>query len=127
MEEQMDNTAPEQKKYESLKLYEGTAYKTMLSKKYKQRKAYAPYDPSIIKSFIPGTIRKIYVEEGQKVKKGENLLILEAMKMLNELLSPMDGVVKRLHVKVDDVVANKQVLIELEKAKRAPRKKKEQK
>jgi biotin carboxyl carrier protein len=42
---------------------------------------------------MPGNIWKILVKEGQEVKEGDVLLILEAMKMENEITSPKDGVV----------------------------------
>jgi biotin carboxyl carrier protein len=48
---------------------------------------------------MPGKVVKIKVEEGQKVTKGETLLILEAMKMENEIKSSVDGEVKAIHVK----------------------------
>jgi len=48
---------------------------------------------------IPGLITKVEVEEGARVKKGQGLVILEAMKMENELKSPIDGVVKTIKVK----------------------------
>jgi biotin carboxyl carrier protein len=47
---------------------------------------------------MPGTISKILVKEGQSVKKGEVLAILEAMKMENEIVSPKDGVVSSIDV-----------------------------
>jgi biotin carboxyl carrier protein len=45
----------------------------------------------IIESPMPGNIWKILVKEGQEVKSGDVLLILEAMKMENEILAPRDG------------------------------------
>jgi glutaconyl-CoA/methylmalonyl-CoA decarboxylase subunit gamma len=47
---------------------------------------------------MPGNIWKVVVKEGQAVKEGETLIILEAMKMENEIPSPCDGVVASLHV-----------------------------
>jgi biotin carboxyl carrier protein len=51
-----------------------------------------------IKAPMPGTIMSIKVVEGQKVKKGEVLFILEAMKMENEIKAPRDAVVAKLMV-----------------------------
>jgi biotin carboxyl carrier protein len=51
-----------------------------------------------VKAPMPGTISKILVKEGQSVKKGEVLAILEAMKMENEIVSPKDGVVSSIDV-----------------------------
>lgn len=45
---------------------------------------------------MPGTISKVNVSEGQSVSKGDILLILEAMKMENEILAPSDGTVKEV-------------------------------
>jgi len=48
---------------------------------------------------MPGNIWKILVAEGQEVKEGDNLLILEAMKMENEILAPRDGKVASIVTK----------------------------
>ncbi len=90
-----------------------TEYKTRLSTKFLKRKPYKAPDPKMILSFIPGSIKKIYIKEGDKVKKGDKLLILEAMKMRNEIMALCDGTVKTIHVKIDEIVANKQLLVEL--------------
>ncbi|MDY0235848.1 MAG: acetyl-CoA carboxylase biotin carboxyl carrier protein subunit [Gudongella sp.] len=50
----------------------------------------------IVDSPMPGNIWKILVKEGQQVKENEVLLILEAMKMENEIVSPKDGVVSSI-------------------------------
>ncbi len=91
-----------------------TIYKTRISKKFANRKLYKPADPKIILSFIPGTVLEISVVEGQKVKKGEVLMILDAMKMKNRLKSNMDGKVKSVSVKNGDRVSKGTVLLELE-------------
>ena len=91
-----------------------TEYKTKLSRKYTLRKKYIPPDPKKILSFIPGTINKIYVKEHDKVKAGDKLLILEAMKMKNDIVTFINGKVKKIYIKEGDRVANKQLLIELE-------------
>lgn len=118
MEEIKDTTpAPEAVKYDNLIVSDGTRYKTLLTRKYKERKPYRPADPGIIKSFIPGTIRKINFQEGQIVEKGETILILEAMKMMNNVMAPIDGEIKKLHVSIGQVVANKVVLVELKPVK----------
>ena len=53
----------------------------------------APAGAETIKAPMPGTIMDIKVSGGQPVKKGDVLLILEAMKMENEIMAPRDGVV----------------------------------
>ena len=47
---------------------------------------------------MPGTVLKISVSQGTKVKKGQVLLILEAMKMENEIVSPADGTIASLNI-----------------------------
>ena len=49
---------------------------------------------------MPGTVMKILVEAGQKVKKGEVILIFEAMKMENEVTAPVDGTVSAIVTEV---------------------------
>ncbi len=56
-------------------------------------------DSNVVTAMLPGTIVKILVEVGEEVKVGQTLLILEAMKMENEVVSPKDGVVKEIKVK----------------------------
>lgn len=50
----------------------------------------------VVESPLPGNIWEILVKEGQEVKSGDVLLILEAMKMENEILSPKDGIVRSI-------------------------------
>ncbi|HAH60219.1 MAG: acetyl-CoA carboxylase biotin carboxyl carrier protein subunit [Lentimicrobiaceae bacterium] len=90
-------------------------YKTTLTTKYQQRKVYQPVDLGKIQSFIPGTIRKIFVKEGARVKQGTKLLELEAMKMLNNIIAPHDGVVEKINVKSGDMVSKNIVLLEIKK------------
>jgi len=89
-------------------------YKTTLSKKFLNRKPYVAPNPKEIKSYIPGTIIKLKVKEGAKVKAGETILILEAMKMMNKVLMPFDGKVKRICVTEGEKVPKGQLMIELE-------------
>jgi biotin carboxyl carrier protein len=89
-------------------------YKTKLSTKFLLRKPYKPANPKKIISFIPGTIRKVYIKQGAKVKAGDKLLVLEAMKMKNDIITTINGKVKKILVSENDIVANKQLLIELQ-------------
>ena len=88
-------------------------YKTLLTKKYMARKPYQPVDFNKVYSFIPGTIRKIFVKEGARVKQGTHLLELEAMKMVNNIAAPVDGIITKINVKPGDLVAKSIVLIEM--------------
>jgi len=67
---------------------------------------------SEIKAPMPGLVLKVLVEENAEVKKGDNLLILEAMKMENILKSSTDGVVKKILIKQGDKVEKNQILIQ---------------
>ncbi|MCC9165848.1 biotin/lipoyl-containing protein [Pontibacter harenae] len=64
-----------------------------------------------VKAPMPGLILDIKVKPGQEVKKGDPIMILEAMKMENILKSPGDGVVKEIKVAVKQNVEKNQVLI----------------
>ena len=60
---------------------------------------------------MAGTILRILVKEGQRVKKGENLIVLEAMKMENEIVADEDGVIRSILVKANDSVESDQALL----------------
>ncbi len=64
-----------------------------------------------IKSPMPGLIAAIPVTEGQAVKAGETVIILESMKMQNELKTPRDGVVARVSVQPQQSVEQGKVLV----------------
>ena len=65
----------------------------------------------LLKAPMPGLVVAIPVEDGQEVTKGQVLLILESMKMQNELKSPRDGKVNRVKVKPGESVEQKQTLL----------------
>jgi biotin carboxyl carrier protein len=93
---------------------DSSLYKTNISKKFENRKKYQPLDPKKILSFIPGTVLDIMVEEGQSVEKGDNLMILDAMKMQNQLKSAISGKILKIHASKGDRVSKGTLLIELE-------------
>lgn len=64
----------------------------------------APAGAGAIVSPMPGTILKVNVAAGQAVKKGDVLLIIEAMKMENEIMALEDGTVKAVHVAAGQIV-----------------------
>jgi biotin carboxyl carrier protein len=64
-----------------------------------------------LKSPMPGLIVAIPVQEGDTVTKGQTVIILESMKMQNELKAPRDGTVQRISVQVGQSVEQKKVLI----------------
>jgi len=66
-----------------------------------------------IKAPMPGMVLKVMVESGQKIQKGDAIVVLEAMKMENILKAPSDGVIKKIHILKGDKVEKNQVLINL--------------
>jgi biotin carboxyl carrier protein len=63
---------------------------------------------------MPGLVVQVPVERGQSVAKGDILVVLESMKMQNELRCPRDGVVSRVRIEVGDNVERKQTLVDVE-------------
>ncbi len=93
---------------------QGTTYETTLTKKFLHRKRWTPQDPRIIVCVIPGVILKLHVKPGAHVQRGDPLLVLEAMKMQNDIVAPMDGRVTSVHVTTGQLVTKGQTLLELE-------------
>jgi biotin carboxyl carrier protein len=62
---------------------------------------------------MPGQVRAVNVSEGEKVTKGQTLMILEAMKMEIRIQAPGDGTVKKLFVKQGETVEREQMLVEV--------------
>jgi biotin carboxyl carrier protein len=89
-------------------------YKTRISKKFENRRPYQPANPNIVLSFIPGTVLDILVKVNQRVEKGDELMILDAMKMQNKLRSTVKGKIKKISVNKGDKVSKGTVLLELE-------------
>lgn len=63
---------------------------------------------------MPGVVNKINVSKNQSVSRGDILLILEAMKMENEIVSPVDGVIKDIHISEKSTVNSGELLISIE-------------
>ncbi len=68
----------------------------------------------VLRAPMPGLIVAVPVQEGQEVQVGDTLVILESMKMQNELKSPRAGRVSRLRVQAGETVEPKQILLTLE-------------
>lgn len=66
-----------------------------------------------VKSPMPGTVFKILVKEGDKVKKGDSLLIIESMKMENRVLADRDSTVQKINVSLNDRVESTTILMTL--------------
>lgn len=73
----------------------------------------SPKGTGTVKSPLPGVILNVYVKEGDRVKQGDKLLTLEAMKMENNIDSDKEGVVKSVKVKQGDSVLEGDILIEI--------------
>jgi len=89
-----------------------TVYETRWTRKFAGRKNYAPKDPNRLLAVIPGVIVVISVKAGQRVRRGDPILVLEAMKMKNAITAPHDAVVKAIHVATGQMVAKNQLLVE---------------
>lgn len=73
-----------------------------------------PSNPNQIGATMPGTVLKVVVSKGSPVKRGDHLLITEAMKMETTVQAPKDGVVKEVYISSGDAISTGDLLIELE-------------
>lgn len=89
-------------------------YKTQLTRKFKERKFWVDPSPYEILSYIPGTIISVDAKVGKIVEEGEQLLILEAMKMQNRVDMPFTARIKKINVKAGEKIPKDFVMIELE-------------
>ncbi|MGQ9846122.1 MAG: biotin/lipoyl-containing protein [Bacteroidales bacterium] len=89
-------------------------YKTLFNKKYANRKPWKAQDPSHINAFIPGTVSKVFVAEGDIVTEGDKLIILEAMKMKNIITIPYSGIIKKINVKEGQSIPKGYLIAEIE-------------
>ncbi len=89
-------------------------YLTLTTTKFDRRKKYEKSDPREIISIIPGSVIEIFVSPGQKVKEGEVILTLDAMKMYTKVEMPFDGVIKSINVAKGDKIPKNCVMITIE-------------
>lgn len=83
------------------------------------KKTAAPDEPKgagVIRSPLPGLVLKLLVEQGQSVKKGQNVCVMEAMKMENAIPSTVDGVVEQVCVRQGDSILEGQELVRIRPA-----------
>ncbi|MGC9354872.1 MAG: biotin/lipoyl-containing protein [Mariniphaga sp.] len=106
----------EEKEFKNL-VVQGAVYKTTYTWKFENRVKWETPNPNHIYSFIPGTIIDIFVKPKEKVKEGETLLLLEAMKMQNQVRMPFDGEIVKIHVKKDEVIPKKFLMLEIKPAR----------
>ncbi len=75
-----------------------------------------PKDESHLSASMPGTVVKVVVEKGEKVERGDHLMITEAMKMETTVQAPFSGIVKDIYVSNGDAIQTGDLLLELTKA-----------
>ncbi len=92
----------------------GDIYYTTFTKKFTRHQLWSKPDLREVISHIPGTVREILVKEGDNVNSDQKMLILEAMKMMNTIYSPVSGKIKSIKVKVGDCIPKGTVMIEFE-------------
>ena len=102
-----------QKQFSELALENGV-FETTVTRKFALRKPYERQNPGVVKAVIPGVVAEILAKKGKPVRQGDTMVVLEAMKMLNRIMSPLHGIVKAVHVSAGDKVAKGQVLMEIE-------------
>lgn len=90
----------------------GALYETRLTNKFRNRVNWTRPDVRKVTALIPGTIQRIMVSEGDEISPGTPMLILEAMKMRNEIVSPIHGIIKQIFVKEGDMVPKAELLVE---------------
>ncbi|QTB27885.1 pyruvate carboxylase [Lysinibacillus sphaericus] len=73
-----------------------------------------PSNPNQIGATMPGTVLKVVVSKGSPVKRGDHLLITEAMKMETTVQAPKDGIVKEVYASAGDAISTGDLLIEVE-------------
>ncbi|HEY4784467.1 MAG TPA: acetyl-CoA carboxylase biotin carboxyl carrier protein subunit [Bacteroidales bacterium] len=100
-------------KFQSLEI-NYTNYKTILTSKYENRKPWEKPDEKKFLSVLPGTILKVDIKKGDKIKNGQVVMMFEAMKMINTVKASLSGVVKNVYVKVGDKVPKNFLMFELE-------------
>jgi pyruvate carboxylase subunit B len=72
--------------------------------------------PTSVVSVMPGKVVRILVNEGDEVEAGQGVVVVEAMKMENEVKSGVDGTVKKVNVAAGDSVGTSEVMVEIEPA-----------
>jgi biotin carboxyl carrier protein len=95
------------------------AYLTRLTPKFLNRRRAAVLDQAAVRAAVPGTVVRVLAEPGQSVRRGQGLVVVEAMKMENAILAPRDGTVKAVHAAAGARVAKGALLVELAPAQPA--------
>jgi len=99
--------------YQTLEIGE-TLYKTILTPKFENRIPWVKPDEKKNFSPLPGTIGKIEAKKRDTLGPGENLLVMEAMKMLNSVKSNQNGIIKEVYVNIGDKIPKNCLILEFE-------------
>ena len=98
-------------------IIQGAVYKTTFTRKFEQRVNWEAPNDNMLYSFIPGTIIDIFVKPKQKLKEGDTILLLEAMKMQNQVRMPFDGEIVKINVKKNEIIPNRYLMVEIKPKK----------
>ena len=86
-------------------------YETYSIKSFEKRKKWSQPDDRRITSIIPGTIVEVFINNGDEVNEGDAMLVIEAMKMNNQIKFERNGIVDKILVKPGDIVSRGQEMI----------------
>jgi len=89
-------------------------YETTYTKKYLNRKVWAEPNFNNINSYIPGTIIDILVKEGQVLNEGDSIIVLEAMKMYNDVQMPFKGRILKINIEKGQKIPKNFLMMEIE-------------
>lgn len=106
----------EEKDFKTL-IVQGAIYKTKYTRKFENRVKWETPNTNLLYSFIPGTIVDIYVKPKDKLKEGDVILLLEAMKMQNQVRMPFDGEIVKIYVKKDEIIPKRHLMLEIKPRK----------
>jgi len=70
--------------------------------------------PITLAAIMPGFVTRVLVSPGDRVEAGQSLVVIEAMKMQNELVAELDGVVREVHIEADQTVSGGDPLVTVE-------------
>jgi pyruvate carboxylase subunit B len=89
-------------------------YKTLLTNKYMNRPVWQKHEPGEVISSLPGTVIEVRVKTGERVKEGELIMILEAMKMMNRVVAPVSGIIREVYIKEGDKIGKNHLMIKID-------------
>ena len=89
-------------------------YETTYTKKYLNRKVWAEPNFNNINSYIPGTIIDILVKVGQVLEEGDSIIVLEAMKMYNDVQMPFKGRILKINIEKGQKIPKNFLMMEIE-------------